>query len=661
MTRILIGLVAAIVIAVAGFFGFQLYTQRQAAAQIEAMFEQIRSTGAKASHGQVTFSLLKRTVTVADIEGETAAQPPVSVKIGSFTASGVSQPDATHVSADSVEADDIEVGAGMAAPAGFHISYKAPRITVKDYFGPLSLPQRPASSSIIDLYRFGLEQFAGISASSISVPSLAGTLDMRAAAPVGSEFTYSDFAIEGIKGGKIATMRCAAFDFTVNTQQAGKTETLNGKLVNLVSSDIDATAMAAILDPQNANDDNYHRAYRQVSTGAYTIVSGQGPHLRMEGMTIDDVGLRPSRLQIPALLAMLPVPGATPTPAQTRDMIEKLAGLYEGIRIGGIEIRGMSVDTPQGAVKLAATRLNLDNGKSDFAVEGFDAASPKGPVRVGRFALKSLDIANSLRILTLFSNPAQKPPPDQALRLLTVLGGVEVKGVVAPFKDTGRPVTIDNISLDWGQFVGPIPTKAHLIAKMTTPVDATDPTQKPLVAAGLDTLAIDGDLGAAWTETAKSFALDPVTIDIAGVAKASARVLLANVPRGVFSPNVQQAAAMAAQIEAGTLEVTLRDTGGVDLFVKQYARTQNVSADDARRAISDKIKASSASPTNSTANPDAVAIVDALARFVETPRQTLTLKLTPRAHVPALQLVQLLKTQPVDALAQFQVEVATGP
>jgi hypothetical protein len=152
--------------------------------------------------------------------------------------------------------------------------------------------------------------------------------------------------------------------------------------------------------------------------------------------------------------------------------------------------------------------------------------------------------------------------------------------------------------------------------------------------------------------------LDPVTVELGGLLKASARVSLANVPRGVFSLNPQQATAMAAQIEAGTMELALRDIGGVDVAVAQYARMQNVARDTARRAIVENIKASNA--TTTTPNPDAAAIVGALADFIETPRGTLTLKLTPRGKVPAMQLIQALRTDPFVALAQFQVEASTG-
>jgi len=67
MVKILSGLVAAIVIAVGGFFGFQSYTQHRIASEVEAALEQIRATGGKASHGKISFDLLSRTVRIADL------------------------------------------------------------------------------------------------------------------------------------------------------------------------------------------------------------------------------------------------------------------------------------------------------------------------------------------------------------------------------------------------------------------------------------------------------------------------------------------------------------------------------------------------------------------------------------------------------------------
>jgi len=661
MLKILGGLVAAIVIAVGGFFGFQFYTQQRIASEVEAALEPIRAAGGKASHGKISFDLRSRTVTIADLNAQSAAQPPVSIKIGSLTASGASQPHAARFSAESIEITDVEIGAAMAPQQALNLAYKVPRITVKDYSGPASLKQPPATSSSADIYRTALEQFARVTATSITAPNLTGTMNQGAATPGGGEVTYSGLAIQGIKDGKIASMKVDGVVFTVNVQPAGgKPDKLTGNLTDIAGHDIDTTAMAALFDPQKASDDQYYRAYRQITTGPYVVTSGQGLNMRIDGMTIDDLGLRPSRMQLQDLLALIPPPGgAPPTPAQARALIEKVAKVYEGIRIASAEMRGFSVATPEGPVKLAAMRFNLDGGKvNEFAIEGVDGRTPQGPVKVGRFALKSLDIAGLLRMSALYSNPAQPPAPDQALGMFPLIEGIELKGLAAPFKDTGKPVTIDAFNLDWGQFIGSIPSKLRLVLKMAAPLDARDPGQNVLVTAGLDKAAIDLDFGAAWTEASRSAALEPVTLDLSGIAKATARVSLTNVPRGLFTPNALQSAAMAGQIDAGAIELTLRDTGGVELLVSQTARTQNLSRDAARHSLVEGIMSNGEQAA--TVGPDAVAAVDAIAHFVESPGQTLTLKLTPKGTVPVMQLFQLLQNDPIGALAQFRIEASTG-
>ena len=658
MVKILVGLAAAVVIAVGGYFGFEFYTQHRITSEVETAFEQMRAGGGKASHGKVSFDLRSRTVRIADIATESASQPPVRMKIAGVTAAGVGQPDAGRFSADSIETSDIEISANIAGPAGGSLSYKMPRIVMKDYSGPAGLQRPPAPASVIEMYRSALEQFAAVSATSVSVPSITGAINLGAA--MSGEFAYSGMTIQDIKGGKIAAMQVERANFTFNTQQAGKADKMTGEIANLSSRDFDANAAAAILDPQKADDDRYYSLYGKTSAGPYTVTSALGLRMRIDQMTIDGVAARPSRLQLPGLLAMTQAAGATsPTPAQTREMIDKMAALYDGMRIGTAEMRGLSAETPQGPFKLQAIRFNLEDGKiGEFALEGIDTSTPKGPIKIGRFALKSLDIANFMRVSAQFANPAQQPAPELIAGLFPLIGGVEIKGVTAPFRNTGKFVNLDGFDVNWGQFVGPIPSKARVTAKITTPVDATNPSMKALIAAGLDTLSADGAIGAEWTEADRSFVVDVPKLEIGGLLKASARISLASVPRQVFSANAGQAIGAAAQIEAGAIELTVRDLGGVDLGVVQYARAQNVSRDAARKAIVENIRASSQDVAS--ANPDAEAAVQALARFVESPGQTLVIKLTPRAKVPAMQLFQSLKTDPLIALAQFRIEASTG-
>jgi hypothetical protein len=657
MVKILIGLLAAIIIATGGYFGFEFYVQHRVAGEVEAAFEQVRAGGGKASHGAVSYDPWSRTVTIADIAVESAAQPPVGIKIARFVASGVNRPDPTRFSADRIDAGDVEVGGTMATQAGWRLTYKAPQIVVKDYSGPTGL-QQPASSSAADMYRIALQQFAAVTASSVTAPSVVGRLDDGAATGRGS-YTYSDVALRDIKDGNVATTTVGRLVFAVDMPQAGKAEELAGDIASLALYDFDTASAAAIFDPARANDGRYTRVYRQMTAGAYTVTSGNGPHVRIDGMTVDDMGVRPSMLQLPALMAVIPTPGTQPTPAQTRALLEKVADIYQGLRVGNAEIRGITVEMPEAPFKLAALRFNMENGKiGEFALEGLDARSPQGPVKIGRFALKSLDVANLMRMSSQFGTPAAMSSSDQLFGLLPLLEGAEIKGLVAPYKDSTAPVNIETLDINWGQFIGPIPSKARFTVRMSSPIDADDPAFKMLIPAGISTAAINFDLGAAWTEEARSFALDPVVLELGGVLNASARVSLANVPREVFSTNLLQAAFMATQIEAGTVEITLHDVGGVDLAVAQYARTQNVSPDDARRAIIDKIKAGGTAMA--TANPDTEVMAEALARFIENPRGTLTIRLTPKGQMPAMQFLIALKTDPLAALAQFQVEASTG-
>src|SRR5690349_10333766 len=127
MSKVLSGAIAAIVIAVAGYFGFEFYIQKQVETEVDKVFADLRKTGAKATHGKASFNLLSRTVTVADVAGESGAQPPMTVKIGRFVASGVSQPEAGRFAAARVDATDLDVSGTMAMQGqNLQLSYKAP-------------------------------------------------------------------------------------------------------------------------------------------------------------------------------------------------------------------------------------------------------------------------------------------------------------------------------------------------------------------------------------------------------------------------------------------------------------------------------------------------------------------------------------------------------
>lgn len=655
MKRILIGLIVAAVLAAGGWFGVSLYAQHRATAEVEAAFEQMRKQGGKASHGKVAFDIMSRTLTIEDIAVVPGNQPQAQIKIAGIKATGVRQIDDNRFSADSIDITGLEVALDQVGSAKLKASYKIPQLTMRDYAGPIRAGDAPVGGSLMDVYRYVLDQYASIAATSLTAPTLTMAFDSGSGPGGSGEITYSGLAIQNLKHGKIDAMKADRAAISIDVKQPGKADKLTGELSNIIVNDFDATAVLATLDSQTASDDSYRRIYRQVSAGPYALKSAQGMRVEIDSFSIEDIDVQPSKFRLAEMFAMLPQDqSAPPTPAQARELLEKIAGVYEGLRIGKAKIGKTSIGTPQGTARINAVRYR----DGEFAVEGVDTPSPQGQFKMDRFALKAFSIPNLMRWAGSLGNPGHPPSPDQMLGLFRVLAGAEIKGVVSPFKNTRQLVTIDTISLTWGHLVGSIPSKANLVVKMVTPTDPSNPTQRLMVMAGIDKLAIDLDLGAAWTESSGAFALTPATLDLGNLARAQARLALANVPRGLFTADPVQAMGQAAQVETGAIELSLRDSGVVDLVVAQFSRIQNVSRDAARSAIVDMIKAQG--EKIATSNADARAAVDALAGFVETPGQTLTIKLTPRAKVPLMQLMQLAQSDPESALAQFRIEAATG-
>jgi hypothetical protein len=655
MKRILIGLIVAAVLAAGGWFGFNLYAKHRATAEVEAAFAQMRSGGGKASHGKVEFDLMSRTLTIEDIAVTPGSQPQAQVKIASIKGTGVRQIDDSRFSADSIDITGIDVALDQVGQAKVKGSYKIPQLTMRDYTGPLHTGTAPANGSLVELYRYVLGQYASVTASSLMVPTLTMSFDSGSGPGGSGEITYSGLAIQNLKRGKIDAMRADRATISVDVRQPGKPDKLTGELSNILVNDFDATAIIAALDPKTSSDETYHRVYRQILAGPYVLKSAQGMRIDIDGFVMEDVDVQPSKFRLAERFdALSQGQSLIPTPAQSREMLEKIAGIYEGVRTGKAEVSKISIGTPQGTGKVNAIRYR----EGEFAIEGVDTPAPQGQFKMERFALKSFSAAALMRWGASLSNPGQTPSPDQMMGLFKVLEGAEIKGVTVPYKNTRHQVTIDTISLSWGHLVGSIPSKANVVVKMVTPTDPGNPAQRPLIMAGVDKLAIDLDLGAAWTESSGTFALAPASIDLGNLAKAQARLALANVPRGLFTTDPKQAMDQAAQVETGAVELSLHDSGVVDLIVAQFSRTQNVSRDAARAAIVEMIRAQGEKIAAS--NVDVKGVIDALAGFVETSGRTLTIKLIPLGKLPVLQLMDLLNVEPIIALAQFRIEASTG-
>jgi hypothetical protein len=173
------------------------------------------------------------------------------------------------------------------------------------------------------------------------------------------------------------------------------------------------------------------------------------------------------------------------------------------------------------------------------------------------------------------------------------------------------------------------------------------------VEAGIRDVAADIDVGAAWSEDTRNIVVAPLSATFSKVVGLSARVTLSNVQSTIFSPNPLSFGMSAAQVEAGTIELGLQDLGGFDLVLAQIARDQGTTPDEARRTMIGMLRALS------LVTPELEIIATALARQIENHGKTLSIVLTPKTRVTVLQAMEGARLDPLNLLAQFNVEAKT--
>ena len=425
MVKLLIGVLAALVIAVGRLFRFRIL--RAAAGRrprSRPHSRHVRASGAKATHGKVAFDLWSRTITVADIAGELAAAAagqrqdrPVHRRGREPAGAPGASPPTGSRPPTSRSPEPSAAQAGLRA----HLSGAAHR-------GRRLCRARPARcggsirAAAADIYRFALEHFAAVTATSVTAPTVAVKF-----APAGASRRRAP-ATTPIRASRCATSRTARSPRSTvervvlhapTMTRGGKTENLTGEVADLAAYDFDAAA--TLVDARSGAREG-RQILPRLSADDRRRLHGDVPAGPEDAHRWHDR----RRCRPAALAAAIPAtdgnrsrprrrPAPRRRPSRCATCLDKVAGIYEGIRIGGAEMRGLSMDTPRAPFKLAAIRLaNLENGKiAEFALEGLEAQSPQGPVKIGRFALKALDIANLMRAVgAVLARRARSPRPN---------------------------------------------------------------------------------------------------------------------------------------------------------------------------------------------------------------------------------------------------------
>ena len=329
MKRILIGLIVVAVVAAGGWFGFNLYAQHRATAEVEAAFEQIRKQGGKASHGKIAFDLPTRTLTIEDIAVTPGKAPQAQIRIASIKGTGVRQIDETRFSADGIDITGLEVALDQIGAAKLKVAYKIPQLVMRDYAGPVHADQRAGgrlagrhvplrARPICERRRRRRSRPRPCTISIRRMPRAAGS----------GEVTYSGLAIQNLKHGKIDAMKVGPrrdLGQRAAARQGGQADAAKCR----TSSSTISTSTA--ISPRSIR--------RRPATTAIIGSTGRsrqapmrsnrhrGCECRSTGSPWKTSPIQPSKFRLAEIFAALPRDqSAPPTPAQAREMMEKLAG-----------------------------------------------------------------------------------------------------------------------------------------------------------------------------------------------------------------------------------------------------------------------------------------------------------------------------------------------
>jgi hypothetical protein len=662
MRKVVTGVLALLIVGTGGYFGARGWAQQQVEQEVETSLAAMRAGGSNVSRGPVEIDLLRRQVSLSNVVAEMAGEPKASLRIGRVVATGIG-PRVGRISAAQLEIDDLEIDGTIAVGAGLHVTYRIPRLEFADYTGP-TVPLYPIDvASPIEAMRAAVQQFSALTASSLAIPTLTVSIAAKES-PLSAEYGYSGIVMRNIGEGRLGSATIDRVVATVNPADPNGPGGFTAEVDGMQMLDADLGPILAVLN--GSADDHYQRVYRKITAGSYAVTFDDHRvpvRMLIDGVTAEDVALKPSKFPLAEMIPLfssLPRGGEPLDPRRASAVLDAVAGIYDGIRIGSFELRRITValPAPQEQVSIGAVRMaGFDNGRlAELSLEGLDTQTPlHEPVRIGRFALQGLGLSELMRSVARLATPGQQPSSNQLVSLLHALEGIEIQELIAPYQSTGRPVEIETAKISWGEFVGAFPTKVHAALRLSGPITSRDSEPfNQLLAAGMTTATVDFDAGAGWSEASRLAVLSPFSAKLANVGWIEVNATLSNVPPSAFTLDAAAFMAATAAVEAGPIEIVIHDLGGLDLMVADVARKQNLSADAARRVIVEIATQPAAALVPSS--PDLSGLADAMAHFIEVPGGKLSISITPKGRVPLLPLLAGAQANPATILAQFRIQ-----
>jgi len=406
-----------------------------------------------------------------------------------------------------------------------------------------------------------------------------------------NRITYRNFAIDGMKDGKIASVKAGPLSLETPSPEG----LVGMNVASLEATGMDLSAMVHVYDPDayvgGVGDRVWHTMLQKA---AYSGVSMDMPGVKVTigGLAIDDFRVRQPKKSFAGFFDMIMSnPGMAQSELQDEAKVEVL-NMLGAMGFGRFAVNSLNV-TASGIDRLALGDFHINelsaDGLGEMGIGGLEGlVQGQGSIKVGRFAFGGITFPSLDAIEAAIAAQKTHSPVDPRT-LAPKLGFVDAAGLELISADFPR-TALASLRLDLGKYAGPIPTAIAFDMKgLDVPTQFLDrQARQTLAVLGLDRIQAEYRLKMGW---------DPATqiLDVsdfhAGVAKLGAIGGTAKLggitdPEALSEGDIVRVAPDASLIHA---TLTFTDYSVVDKALAMLAAKMKFPPDKIRQQFADAL------------------------------------------------------------------------
>ncbi len=633
---------AVAVVAVVGGLGVSQWIKGRAVSEVRRSIAGVRNAGATIEHGPVQFDIWSRTLRIDDIKFVLPGEKSTTRTIARVRAEGIAL-FARDFQAARVDLTGIDLQQGVPGTGDLPITMKVPTVVLMDFAMPGTPPAIAANADKVTVAGAYLEQ---IRAGSISIEKLEASVKLPQALfapPPGSRmpppsnldqpvnYTYSDIKLERLSDGRIANATAGKMAFNGPTG--------GGTIDGMTVTNIDMLPFFRIGLDRRKPVDGYYVVQGETTIGTLSMSLPDGAQMTMGKVRGSGFAIDPAKVSFQTmsdLFANMPATGQRMSVATNAGLLDQMAKLYEGIRIDEVmmrelRIRGGAIPSSS-VIRIGAIAMQgLVGGKLGLMrLDDFTVPVPGAPGRpgapgpatgfkIGSAAILGFDIVRTMRLGATVSQPGRLGAQPSSGEVLGMFEGIEIQKTSIPDLGSGA-IDVDDMRLGWGQIAGGVPGTLRMLFKGRIPVNPRDPNHAPLRALGMTSIDGEFELASRFEPARQQVTLDVSRFRIEKIGALSGKLELGNVTPGTYAMIPTNFGGVTPQFTLKMLDLRLADAGAIQAFYVPATATMPPGAGPIAQ-----LKQKLIDPGQPGGNLGA--LLDAVDRFMDTPGQTLALKL----------------------------------